>query len=199
MHDSQYDIARLVGRCTDGDDAAQAEFYTRFEPLVRRAVLRKLGAVRATSISFSEVDDICNEVFARLLADSCAPLARLRNPQAIEAWLMTVAQNHTITYLRRVANRPLSDQWSLHEDTEVYTAGPDAPAVLEEQIERVSIALAALPTHDRMALELFYLQGLKYTEISEIMNLNINTVAARIRRAKAKLRLALQEDVDDLV
>jgi RNA polymerase sigma-70 factor (ECF subfamily) len=199
MYEPHNDIARLIQRCIDCDDTAQAEFYTRFEPLVRRAVVRKLNVVHANSASFGEVDDICNEIFARLFAECCAPLQRLKNPQAIEAWLMTVAQNHTITYLRRVANRSLSDRWYVHEETEVYIAGPDVPAVQEEQIERVGSALAALPAHDRVVLELFYLQGLKYAEIGDIMKMNINTVAARIRRAKVKLREALEEDMEDLV
>lgn len=197
MDDLQHDIAHLVGLCIAGDAAAQAEFYTRFEPLVRRAVIRKLQAVHANPAVLGEVSDICNEIFARLLADDCAPLQRLQKPRAIEAWLMTIAQNHTITYLRRASNRPLGDQWQLHEEVEAYTAAPDVPAIQEEQTQRIAHALASLPDQDRVVLDLFYLQGMKYTEIGDIMNLNINTVAARIRRAKVKLRQALDKDMDD--
>ena len=197
MDDLQHDIARLIARCIAGDAAAHAEFYTRFEPLVRRAVVRKLQAVHANASVYGEVADICNEIFARLLADDCAPLQRLQKPRAIDAWLMTIAQNHTITYLRRVANRPLGEQWQLREEVETYTAGPDVPAMEQEQAERLARALAVLPAQDRIVLDLFYLQGMKYSEIGGIMNLNINTVAARIRRAKVKLRQVLEKDVSD--
>jgi RNA polymerase sigma-70 factor (ECF subfamily) len=160
-------------------------------------VRRKLQAVHANPAVLGEVSDICNEIFARLLADDCAPLQRLQKPRAIEAWLMTIAQNHTISYLRRASNRPLGDQWQLCEEAETYTAGPDVPAIQEEQTQRIACALAMLPAQDRVVLDLFYLQGMKYAEISDIMNLNINTVAARIRRAKVKLRQALDKDMQD--
>ena len=200
MTEPQDITARLVRRCIEGDDAAQAEFYTRFAPLVRRAVLRKLGVVHANPTAFSEVDDISNEIFSRLFANQCASLQRLKNPDSIQAWLMTIAQNHTISYLRRVANRPSGASWELHEEAAAYVAEPpDAPVVQEERAARIADALSTLSAQDRLVLDLFYMQGLEYSEIGEIMGMNINTVAARLRRAKAKLRRALEKDADDLV
>lgn len=90
------DVAGLIACCVRGDDRAQARFYWEFAGLVRYAVVRKLGAADAYDALRSDVDDMCNEVFARIFADDYRLLRGLHKPRFVQAWVMTIAQNHAV-------------------------------------------------------------------------------------------------------
>ena len=56
---------------------------------------------------------------------------------------------------------------------------------------RVQGALDCLDECEKLVVTMYYIDQLKYAEISEVLRMNINTVATCIRRAKEKLRDAL--------
>ncbi len=187
------DVTDLLAGCIAGDDQAQAQFCSEYLGLVRRAVTNKLSRLTASTVLQSDVGDICHEVFAHLFSDECRVLKKLHRPESVDAWLVTVAQNHAADYVRRWRSRMRVRQAVAREVPERYAPRtPRESAVSEETRTLVREGLDALPSCDRLVLELFYIQGMRYAEISAIMSLNINTVSARIHRAKAKLRTILE-------
>ncbi len=186
------DVADLVGRCVQGDDSAKAEFINEYGPVVRRAVARKLGTFSDLPPLRLDVEDLCGDIFARLLADDCRPLAALNNPRCIYAWLVAVSRNHVVDCIRKRSTRMRTHVAMVQETEEAYAASPAEEAMARESAGRVRAEVAALEPEDRLVIELFYLQGLRYAEIAELTSQNINTVGARIRRAKAKLRASLE-------
>lgn len=191
---NEQEIAALVQRCIDGDDAARATFMLEFGDVVRRAVARKVAACDNAPALRSEVDDITNDVFARLIADDCRLLGSVREPGRIRAWLVTVAQRACIDALRRRAGRKRAED-ALRHETERVDARSPSPADIASRRERHARAqevLNVLSDSDRLIVDLYYFQGVKYAEIADMMALNINTVAARLHRAKNKMRNALE-------
>ncbi len=195
---SSVDIGELITRCVEGDDGAKAWFYTEYNELVERAITRKLARVTGISPVQSDVEDIRDEVFMRLLGNTNSPLQRLRRPEAISAWLMTVAGNHTVDYVRQWSRRMHLHASVAKESHAEYWGNPAEEAIAHERSALLDERLARLPPQDRLILDLFFMQGLKYAEIAEVLDLNINTVSARLRRAKAKLRRLLEEDRDEV-
>lgn len=191
-------VSDLVARCIAGDLEAQALFYTNYNGLVERAVTRKWLQVMGARPRRADVEDIRNEVFTQLLGDRCRKLGTLHNPKAIDAWMMTVAGNHTIDHLRRQSRADRLHASMVEEVRDAYVESPDQVAMAREAGSCVHAGLAELPVQDRLILELFFLQGLKYAEIAEVVGLNINTAAARLRRAKCKLRSQLKGEWDEL-
>lgn len=188
------EVANLIARCAEGLDSAKAQFYSQYGGLIRRAVARKISQVNAHAPAAVEVDDTCHEVFVRLFSDDCRALRRLKQPRSINAWLMTVSQNHTITVLRK---RSVQDQtlvFAAREQPVEYFASPEEAVVHDERNAALQDKMIALPHADRLILELYFLQDLKYAEIAELVGLNINTVSAKLRRAKAKLRKLMEEE-----
>ena len=189
-----YAIAELVRGCVNGDDAARATFILEFGEVVRRAVARKIAACDGAPALRSEVDDISNDVLARLLADDCRLLNTVRDPARIRGWLVTVAQRCCIDALRRRAGRARAEE-ALRRETERLEVLAPSPAELasrQERRQRAREVLSLLSYNDRLIMELYYFQDSKYAEIADIMAININTVAARLHRAKNKLRKALE-------
>lgn len=193
-----FDVSELIERCVRGDDQAQAFFYTEYAQLVERAVTRTLTSVLAGSDGQgvplrSEVDDICSEVFTRIFTDNCRVLTQLRNPHSIHAWLVTLSRNRTVDYIRKWSGRGAVEVAEARERPISYGQDAHEKAVANEREGVLRMCLECLSPGDRLVLELFFVQGLRYTEIAEVMGLNINTAAARLRRAKEKLRKQLEE------
>ncbi len=189
--------AELVQRCLSGDAEAQAELCAEYAPLVQRAVLRQLTRLHATSGEFAHADDFAQEVLERLLIDNCRLLQKLHKPRSIHAWLVTLARRHVIDCLKRDATRTRYESAYVAEDTTPYRASPETEHVASERNASMHEALQALSDTDRIVLELYYVEGLRYVEIAEMLGLNINTCSARLRRAKAKLRALIEESSDD--
>ncbi|MEK7793974.1 MAG: sigma-70 family RNA polymerase sigma factor [Candidatus Hydrogenedentota bacterium] len=191
------DVSNLIRRCIEGDDAARAELHAEYSGLIRRAVIRKLVRLGAGNCVGNDANDIVQEVFLRLLADGCRPLRQLRDPQCIDAWLMTVAQNHTVSYLRKNSVFNPVVQCSRDPSRESYDYTPADNLAANETRQIAADAFSKLTDAEKLALRLYYEQSAKLSDIAMMTGESINTVASRIRRAKLRiLRLVQEQTVD---
>src|SRR5262249_40413863 len=65
---------------------------------------------------------------------------------------------------------------------------PDRNVVVQAQQDEIRAANARLPERQREVLALYELEDMSYDEIAEIMEMNRNSVAQLISRARIKLR-----------
>jgi RNA polymerase sigma-70 factor (ECF subfamily) len=190
-------LQQMISGCTQGTDDAKAQFFSEYGAFVRRAVAMRLNQLRLAPLQ-SDIDDICSEIFLKLLSGNCPLLLGLRNAQCINAWLMTVARNHTLDYVRKWSSRTRAiEAIAAAEDATPYASRPETPssgASDNERREYIANQIRLLNATDRLLLDLFFVQGLKYYEIAQLLEMNINTVSARLRRAKLRLRKMLDEE-----
>jgi len=187
------DSADLIVRCLAGDDAARAEFINTYDGILQRAVARRLNRYRPQGAFASEAEDIRHDVYLKLFANGCRALEGLRSARSIDAWLITVAQNQTVSYMRKRLRLEQAEENLVAETPDNYGATPDESASDQEAAVRLRMALDQLDPKDRIVLQLYYLYNQKYANIAEILGMNINTVASRLMRAKDKLRLIIEE------
>jgi len=64
---------------------------------------------------------------------------------------------------------------------------PEKELIYENERMLVRNAVGTLPEIQRMAISLFYFHDQSYLEISDIMDLPMNTLKSHIRRAKQSL------------
>jgi RNA polymerase sigma-70 factor (ECF subfamily) len=182
------DPSGLVARCLAGDDAARAEFINTYDALLARAVARRLSRYQPRGAFASEAEDIRHDIYLKLFANRCRVLEGLRNARSLDAWLITVAHNQTVSYMRKRLALEQAEDESVGEAQASYGHTPEHSASDRESSERVRAALEQLEAKDRLLLQLYYLYNQRYADIAETLGMNINTVASRLMRAKEKLR-----------
>lgn len=181
--------AELVAEALAGSERAFRDLVRRHERPVYGLILRM---VRDPALA----EDLAQEVFLRVFRNlgSYDPRFKLSN------WLLRIAQNLTIDYLRlrRLDTVPLDDDPLGRTPDERMAAGPaDDPARgietsdLRAALER---ALSALRPEYRQLVVLRYLEELSYEDIVEITGLPLGTVKSHLHRARAAMAEVLSRD-----
>lgn len=124
---------------------------------------------------------------------------------AVRSWysyILRIARNTALDYVRRNARQShdsitvLGDDGETTEidiaDTDEYS-NPAAAYERQERIDAVREAIAALPDDYREILTMRELGGCSYTEIAEIMGLEMGTVKSKIFRARENVKKYLQK------
>jgi RNA polymerase sigma-70 factor (ECF subfamily) len=146
----------------------------RFGALVDRVLRRILGDTR-------DHDDRVQETFLEVLRTVRA----LRDPESFKPWVTTIAVRVARAELRRRRVRQIFTLWQSSELPEV-SHDDDHPG--REELRAVFRLLDALPTEDRIAFSLRFLQGEELTEVARLAGCSLATAKRRIARAEAEFR-----------
>ena len=159
------------------DISAFEELFNHFAPRVK-AFLMKSGADPQMA------EECSQEVMATVWRK-----AHLFDPSRASAstWIFTIARNKKIDAIRK-QNRPEPEQ--LYPDLD-YEPDQESVVELQQETERLTLALGELPEKQRVLVEKAYLGELSHSEIAEITGLPLGTIKSRIRLALEKLRHAM--------
>ena len=173
----------LVRQAQQGDAGA-------FEQLVSRNQQRILAVVAGTLRRREDVEDIAQQVFVKAYFS----IKRFDMRSAFSTWLYKIAVNECWDYLRKKRVRPLVYEADLSEDQvrqlDSFVNTGQAPADASKRAElgeMVEQLLSHLSDEDRQILLLKEVEGFSVEEISEMLDLNVNTVKVRMFRARARL------------
>jgi RNA polymerase sigma-70 factor (ECF subfamily) len=110
------------------------------------------------------------------------------------AWLLTLARNHLIDQYRKTKwEKKSRDTFNEHLLSADTRSGPEENAIIQENKRIVWEGFNHLSTEIRMAVILRDIQGKKYEEIAEIMELPLGTVKSRVNRGRLQLAKILKE------
>lgn len=144
-----------------------------------------------------DADDVSQEVFIKIWKS-----IDTFNLKAAKAWIMKVTHNLCIDYLRRrKANqgREIDIEKEFKNKSGEDNNLTDVEVGLRKKIlkEKISDGIKHLPETLRSVFVLYELQGFKYSEISETLNLPLNSVKVYLMRARKKLQEELREWKDE--
>ena len=146
-------------------------------------------------LSRADADDICAEVFASLLANDLSSLRRFEGRSTLATWLAVIARRVCLKQLSRAAMSHGS-AYCVNEDVgdAQPVKGADAlqQLIQAEDRDRLRAKINCLQHADREILNLFYTEGLGYTEISRRLGISVNTVGPKLHRAQTRLRKLLR-------
>lgn len=114
-------------------------------------------------------------------------------------WIMTVTRNHCLNMLRRQSNAAgmlSTGSGNLEETAVACNPGPEADLHGAELRSRIDDALNRLPDKQRSVFVLYEVNGLKYREISECMDIPVNTVKVYLLRSRSRLKELLAAEVN---
>ncbi|MBI3297105.1 MAG: sigma-70 family RNA polymerase sigma factor [Elusimicrobia bacterium] len=182
----------VVKRVLAGDRQAFAVLVERHQGRVRQVCLGMLGNPAAA-------DDAAQEAFLKAYRS----LAAFRGDAAFSTWLTRLATNHCLDVLRAEARRPTSSWDALleadGERVERLLKGDPDPAAAAEAADLAGRLLAVLPEQQRAALLLCETEGLSYEEIAEALACSVDSVKARLRRARRTLEEKLRHFMDQKI
>ena len=161
----------LVNQTLDVDRERFNELVERYYAKISRYLNRLL------SRNTADVEECLSETFLKAYVN----LSTYSPRAPFSAWLYRIAHNQALDYMRRNVRR---GEVELKEEHAVYD-----PARAYADHDYLEYVLGQLHAEDRSLLTLFYLEGLSLQELSDILKVKPNTVAQRIKRAKAKIRL----------
>jgi RNA polymerase sigma factor (sigma-70 family) len=172
-------VTDLVARAGNGDELAWAALVERYAPLIW-SVCRSYRLTRADS------EDVAQVVWLNLASQ----VGRIRDPDAIPAWLATTARRECIR-VRRATERSCPGGFALDTD-----AIPDDQGVTAEQellaAERHTAlreALARLAPGCRQLLTLLIADPpVPYAEISVRLGISVGSIGPTRARCLEKLR-----------
>lgn len=101
--------------------------------------------------------------------------------------LYSLVHNRCIDHLRHLEVRNKYET-TLLQSPEIWEDDDDDQTKHQERIDQVMIAVEELPPQTRKVFESCFLQGKKYKEVGEELNITINTVKTHISRALAYIR-----------
>lgn len=147
------------------------EIVTKYSSMLYRICVVMLG-------NEADAQDAVQDTICKYLERA----EKFRDLEHEKAWLIKVAQNRCIDMRRFRLRHP---QVELSEITASYE-DPEYSDVLTQ--------LVALPMPVKAAVYLYYIEGYKTAEVSEIMGISVNAVKKRLQKGRRLLRLRLGED-----
>lgn len=135
-------------------------------------------------------EDIAQETFIKTWKN----LGRFETGRNFKTWLLTIAHNTAIDWLRKKRVLVFSDFENDNGDNSFVDSIADPTPLPEEMMAQketgklLEKALVKLSLLDREILTLHYEQNLTFEEIGQILNQPLNTVKSRHHRALATLR-----------
>jgi RNA polymerase sigma-70 factor, ECF subfamily len=170
----------LVERCRSGDESAFQELVDRYKGLVFALIAR-------TVQDRSRAEDLAQEVFLRVHRG----LPYFRGEARLSTWIYRIVANVCVQEPGRPMTMSLDDE----------RAAPVIPAASDRQFgdfelrDRLEKAIARLAPHYRLLIAAHYLDGVRYEDLAEALDLPLGTVKTQLYRAKHQLRRMLETDL----
>jgi len=171
----------VLRACREGEARAWREIVNRYTRLV-------LGIARAMGLQSDDADEVFQLTFTTLYRS----LARLRQPDRIEAWLVTASRRATLRLLRDRRRHLRLAERQAAEAPEASAPAADERIESVRERERAARALRSLAEPCRTLLTaLFADHRVPYRELAARLGLAVGSLGAQRARCLQRLRQRL--------
>jgi RNA polymerase sigma-70 factor, ECF subfamily len=170
--------ADVVRRLKSRDADVIGELYDRYGRIAYTLIQR---IVRDRAVA----EDLLQESFLRVWNRAQGFDAERG---ALGPWILTVARNQALDYIRSVQGRVWSGMSSADSDHPGMFRDWEGEMLDGVQLERVRAAMSKLTDNQRTVIELAYFEGLSQSEMAERIEQPLGTIKTWIRSALKALR-----------
>ena len=182
------DDNRLIAACLKGDSTAFGELIGRYQDRAYNTVFRLVG-------NAEDAHDVVQDAFL----NAYLSLDCFKGDSLFFTWLYRIAVNTAISFKRKQrlvlsihAGRGGENTFDPADPSEATDPGRGLERV--EQERRIQTALNRLSAEHRAVLILKDMEGQKYEEMAEILQVPIGTIRSRLHRARTELREVLEQE-----
>ncbi len=176
-----------VLRAREGDRDAFEKIVVHYQGMIS-------GVLYSGTGDFHQSEDLAQETFCA----AWRKLGELRKPEALGAWLRSIARNLMISTIRRRTDRDGDGRGGTEEIApEPVSESPDPEnlLLLAEESRFLWRAVGQIKEPYRETLILYYRNGRSVREIAEMMGVREATVKQRLSRARKSLKSTLEERI----
>ncbi|NNE18504.1 MAG: RNA polymerase sigma factor [Myxococcales bacterium] len=182
---SEVSDEELLVAYREGDRMAFRTLFHRYRGPIFNFLLRRVR-------NRDRAEELYQDVWAKVI-ERCG---EFRGDSKFSTWLYTIARNRVIDYSRRMKFRTYSSLDAPRRDTgaplveQVANPGPSTEDLAQGKTlkERIAEAVEELPEDQKEVFLMRQLQGLKFNEIAEVVDVPVNTVKSRMRYALDRLQ-----------
>jgi len=163
----------LVGECISGNRLSQHQFYNKYSPFLFGVSLRYAK-------NSTDAEDILQESFIKIFKY----LKDFRSEGAIEGWMRRIVVTTSYNFYKRknLVNNNI-------EPEHVNIALPNDHEIVSNMSHQELLKIIqGLPTGYRTVFNLNTFDGYSHKEISDKMNISVNTSKSQLSRAKSSLQ-----------
>lgn len=174
----------LLQLALQGDRASFGELIGRWQRKIYGFIYRYVG-------NSEEAQDLTQDTFAKAYQN----LDHLTDPARFSSWLYKIALNECRMRFRRrrhLTPVPLEE----YEEAASEAAGSDSPEealVSKETLRILKEVFADLPEEQKTVILMKEYQGLKFQDISEILDIPLSTVKSRMYLGLKTLRRLMEK------
>lgn len=165
--------------------------YTEIYKLYSPRILRYLNS----TFTIEDSEDLLQEVFIKVLNS----LSSFRNESSISTWIYRIATNSIIDRLKNKKHAFYKtheelESKGLHYDNSQFEITFDKQIEKEEMYYCIRQFIDELTEKNKMVFILSEYEGLSNYEISDILQISVDSVKIRLHRAKESLKASLKKN-----
>ena len=184
----------LVRLALEQNQAAYIVLYTRYNAGVKSHISRYVTQKE-------DIEDICPESFQKAFSQ----IGTYNAEYKFSTWLYRIARNTAFDHLskhdREKSNMPttsISEDLTELKELPATMHNPEEDIINQQEYDKWLTNIEKLKDDYRIVARLNLIDNLGYKEVAEALDIPINTVKTRIRRAKAML-LKMMDYSDELL
>lgn len=138
----------------------------------------------------ADTEDAVQETFIQVFES----IRQFKEESSLATWIYRIAVRKAIEKIRKQKNRKRLHAiipWWMPEENKSIDAVYLNPGIAVEHKEKAAIlfkAINGLPENQRLAFTLIKVQGMKYEEVCELMQLSVKAIESLVSRAKLNLK-----------
>lgn len=182
----------LIECVLQGDKAAFGSLIEKYKDVI-------YGLAFHFVKNFADAQDLTQDAFITAYEH----LTSLEDKSKFKHWLRRITMNLCIAHLRRQTEPSISLN-DISDDEDLLNLPESAKPIQPDQAyerkllrETLMNALEALPTKSRLAVTLYYIDGLSYQQIADFLNVPKSTVSGRLQMGKKLLKEKMMTMVKD--
>ena len=152
-----------------------------------------LPRLRSFARSLAGVPDQADDLVQQTCERALRNLSRYTPGTRLDRWMFRIMRNLWIDEIRaRRPTAPLAEDLDDEEEPGAVLVGEDGRVTMEARmrLEEVRRAIRQLPEEQRTVLLLVCVEGMRYREVAEALELPLGTVMSRLGRARLALSAA---------